>query len=91
MQLTTMISIKLYKPSIISCFALFLLLFIGSCSPKSGCPASSEATAKVNRRGDLSSKNGQSQLFSPGGSIKIKKAQKRRKRQRRKLYSKRRS
>lgn len=86
-----MISIKLYKYSIISCLALFLSLSLGGCSPKAGCPASAEATAKVNRKGELSSKKGNSQLFSPGGSVKLKKAQKRRKRQRRKLYSKRRN
>jgi hypothetical protein len=83
--------IKLYRQAIIPIFAFFLLFSLNSCSPKSGCPASENATAKVNRRGELSSKRGKSQIFSPKGAIKAKKASKRRKRQKRNLYAKRRS
>ncbi|MEM1325806.1 MAG: hypothetical protein AAGI23_07630 [Bacteroidota bacterium] len=83
--------IKLYHRAIILFFALFLLFNLQSCSPKSGCPASENATAKVNRKGELSAKRGKSQLFAPNGAQKVKKAQKRRKKQKRKLYAKRRS
>ncbi|MEM9846388.1 MAG: hypothetical protein AAF847_00760 [Bacteroidota bacterium] len=63
---------------------------IFSCSPKAGCPASENAVAKVNRKGELSTKGGKSQLFG-GKAVNVKKAAKKRKRQRRKLYAKRRS
>lgn len=70
---------------------IFLTNLTLSCSPKSGCPATEEATAKVNRRGELSTKRGKSALFSAKGAVKVKKAQKQRKKQRQKKYAKRRS
>lgn len=52
-----------------------------ACSPKSGCPASENATVKANKKGQLPSKRGKSQLFSPKGPQSIKKAQKARRKQ----------
>ncbi len=69
-------------------YVIFSLFFI-ACSPKSGCPVNENATVKVNRKGELPSRRGKSSLFSEKGSINVKKAQKRRKKQRKKLYSKR--
>jgi hypothetical protein len=70
---------------------LFFCLSVFSCTPKAGCPASENATVKVNRKGELPTKRGNSTLFSPNGSVKVKKAQKARKQQRKKIYSKRKS
>ena len=91
MQITIMKLIKVYTKRIFLCLSIFFFgLAVSSCSPKAGCPASENAVAKVNRKGELSSKRGKSQLFSAKG-VKVKKAVKKRKKQRRKLYSKRRS
>ncbi|MEM9885698.1 MAG: hypothetical protein AAF849_07390 [Bacteroidota bacterium] len=85
---------KLRKVYIKTIFPLLCLFFfslaVSSCSPKAGCPASENATAKVNRRGELSSKRGKSQLFGKG-AVNVKKAAKKRKKQKRKLYANRRS
>lgn len=69
----------------------FFCLCIFSCTPKAGCPASENATVKVNRKGELPTKRGNSTLFSPNGSVKVKKAQKARKQQRKKIYGNRKS
>jgi len=48
---------------------LFLLVFVAgsatmtSCSRKSGCPAYDSAKAPTNRKGELSTKGGSSNLF----------------------------
>ncbi len=70
---------------------LVVCLFAFACTPKAGCPASENATVKVNRKGELPTKRGNSTLFSPNGSVKVKKAQKSRKQQRKKIYGKRKS
>lgn len=71
-------------------FVFLLPIFFQACSPKVGCPAASEATAgTVNRKGELSTKGGNSQLF--GKSVNRRKMQKRRAKQRRKLYGNRRN
>lgn len=62
-----------------------------ACSPKAGCPASENATVKADRKGRLPTKGGKSQLFSPKGPQSMKKAQKARKKQRKRIYSKRKS
>lgn len=81
------------KGSIISKLVTYVIisLFIAACSPKSGCPINDDAVIKVNRKGELPTKRGKSNLFSQKGAVKVKKAQKRRKKQRKKLYSKRRN
>ena len=50
-------------------FLLFVCLGLfsvgtSSCSRKSGCPAYETTTAKTNRKGELSTKSGSSNLFS---------------------------
>lgn len=68
---------------------LVLAVSMTACSPKSGCPASENATVKVDKKGRLPTKRGKSQLFSSKGPQSIKKAQKARKKQRKRIYSKR--
>jgi len=48
------------------CLGLFLLTSVGSssCSRKSGCPAYESLHAKKNRKGELKTKKGKSELFS---------------------------
>ncbi|MEL6721486.1 MAG: hypothetical protein AAFP82_22500 [Bacteroidota bacterium] len=81
---------KVYSKLVIFALAIFSLFLAPSCSPKSGCPASDNATAQVNRKGELSMKRGKSQLFN-SKAVKVKKAKKKRKKQRQKKYAKRRS
>lgn len=81
---------KVYSRVIIFTLAVFSLLLAPSCSPKSGCPATENATAQVNRKGELSTKRGKSQLFG-SKAVKVKRAKKKRRKQRQKKYSKRRS
>lgn len=82
---------KIYFKILALTFLVFSLGISTSCSPKTGCPINDEATAKVNRKGELSKKRGKSELFSPKGAINVKKAHKKRKKQRQKLYGKRKS
>lgn len=85
---------KLSKCKNITYLFIFSILFSFStiaCSPKSGCPASENATVKVDKKGRLPSKGGKSQLFSPNGPQSMKKAQKARKKQRKRIYRKRKS
>jgi len=51
------------KKTIYLLLALFLLGTVASCSPKVGCPVTETARPKTNRKGELSSKRGKSQLF----------------------------
>jgi hypothetical protein len=46
--------------------SLFLLLFLvgsSACQRKSGCPTAEYTKVKLNKKGELSSKGGKSQLF----------------------------
>lgn len=44
--------------------AIFLFsISISACNRKAGCPAYESAGAKTNRKGELSTKSGKSQLF----------------------------
>ncbi|MEM8526880.1 MAG: hypothetical protein AAGG68_19725 [Bacteroidota bacterium] len=81
---------KVYTKLAIFALAAFSMFLAPSCSPKSGCPASENATAQVNRKGELSTKRGKSQLFG-SKAVKVKRAKKKRIKQRQKKYSKRRS
>ncbi len=40
-----------------------MVLSFGACQRKSGCPATESAQVKTNRKGELSTKGGKSQLF----------------------------
>jgi hypothetical protein len=52
------------KKTIYLLLSLFLLgTAAGACSPKVGCPVTESARPKTNRKGELSSKRGKSQLF----------------------------
>lgn len=49
-------------------FYLFVALFLlvapaGACQRKAGCPATESANVKTNRKGELPTKGGKSQLF----------------------------
>jgi hypothetical protein len=57
-----------------------------ACSPKSGCPAAENATIKADRKGELPTKGGSSQLFSSKGGTSMKKVKKQRQKQIQKIY-----
>ncbi len=51
------------KKLLLICLLAGIALNFGACQRKSGCPATERAQVKTNRKGELSTKGGKSQLF----------------------------
>lgn len=51
------------KKLLLICLLASIALSFGACQRKSGCPATENAQVKTNRKGELPTKGGKSQLF----------------------------
>lgn len=91
MNLFNMFAKGLYSRFKLVIICLFSIYLFGACSPKSGCPATESATIQPNRKGELPTKGGRSQLFSSKGGVSMKKAKKQRQKQIQKIYGNRRN
>jgi hypothetical protein len=57
------ISFRKFLPILSLLVFAILLIPAQSCSRKSGCPANEDATVKTNKKGELPTASGRSQLF----------------------------
>lgn len=91
LKLFNMSSKKGYSSTKLVFIFVFSICIFEACSPKVGCPAAENATIKADKKGELPTKGGSSQLFSSKGGVSMKKAKKQRQKQIQKIYGNRRT